>query len=203
MSDRLRIKIPRGVAVDLVIEMDDGSVRVLEAAKVASVDMRSASPDVRFDGRRWSEERSEDTKESARRVEEERKAQKRAEQSARDREPWTWRVDYKSTPFDFKDIDPPGASWFDEYTRTIEDMFRRTARRASQQPPRPPPPRITGWRTALGFGEHERPSISEVKRRHRQRMAAAHPDAGGSHEKAVALNRAMDEAKRELRQVSP
>lgn len=198
MTDRPRIKIPSGL---FDLELPDGTV--LRGAHVAATDRRSVAPDVRIAGTAWADRRHDEEqaeREAAKRVaaEQAAKAKQRAEQSARDRAPRTgdwWNKGFDpfkdatwSFKFDFEDVKAEGFHW------------RGRQQQAYTNPPPPKPaPQFAGWRTALGFAESDRPSISEVKRRHRQRMTAAHPDAGGSHEAAVSLNRAMDDAKRELR----
>jgi len=58
---------------------------------------------------------------------------------------------------------------------------------------------VTTWRTVLGFGEHETPSLESAKAAYRERITKAHPDAGGEHETAVALNVAWTAAQKECR----
>lgn len=53
-------------------------------------------------------------------------------------------------------------------------------------------------RSVLGFAEASRPTLADVKAAYRQRMLDAHPDRGGTHEGALALNAAMEQARREL-----
>lgn len=69
--------------------------------------------------------------------------------------------------------------------------------RASFQGFRAPPAPIN-WRTALGYGPGDRPSAAEVDARHRSLAKAAHPDRGGSDTTMAELNRARDDARREL-----
>lgn len=60
-------------------------------------------------------------------------------------------------------------------------------------------PLPTTWRSTLGFPEAgPPPNIDQVRIAYRDRMKTAHPDQGGSHESAVALNRAWDAARRSL-----
>jgi hypothetical protein len=174
VSDRERVRIPKG-RFDLVVELDDGTVVVLEGARIGTIDARPGG-DVRIAGE-WDRSR-------------EKARQERAEQSRRDRDVFDFRVDWSNVA--------SAAFNTAQAMRDLEEVMR--AARAAARPP-PPPPTVHGtWRVVLGFREHERPSIADVKRKHRQLMAKAHPDAGGSHERAVALNGAMDEAKAELRQ---
>jgi hypothetical protein len=58
-----------------------------------------------------------------------------------------------------------------------------------------PPPRT--WREVLGLSG--RPNRELVDAAYRRHAARAHPDAGGSHEQMVEVNRAREEALRELR----
>lgn len=56
------------------------------------------------------------------------------------------------------------------------------------------------WRSMLGFGPDDRPSVEAVQRAFRERAGDAHPDRpGGSHEAMAALNAARDAALSELR----
>jgi hypothetical protein len=253
---RQRIRIPQGRPIDLVIEMDDGSVQVLEAAKVVSVDKRSTCPDVRLEGQRWAEERPAKGQEpkpqepppkakSARSDEDWFRAvtgvgggpfkHRTAEERARDTHEWArqYQGEFTVDPF-FTPPDPrarSGSTWSNrptpEQDRTTAESFRRTmdevyrhmqeaqeqhardeARRWAEQvnerarqrqAPKPPPTQVTtGWRTSLGYQETDRPTLAEAQKRHRSLMAKAHPDAGGTHEQAVDLNRAMDQARHEL-----
>jgi hypothetical protein len=171
-----------------VVELDDGTVVVLEGARIGTIDARPGG-DVRIAGDRWVNEVREDLHREWDRSREKAR-QERAEQSRRDRDVFDFRVDWSNVA--------SAAFNTAQAMRDLEEVMR--AARAAARPP-PPPPTVHGtWRVVLGFREHERPSIADVKRKHRQLMAKAHPDAGGSHERAVALNGAMDEAKAELRQ---
>lgn len=54
------------------------------------------------------------------------------------------------------------------------------------------------WRTTLGFATKEPVTLGQVRLRYRQLSLAAHPDRGGATETQVALNRAFEQAKRDL-----
>lgn len=64
--------------------------------------------------------------------------------------------------------------------------------------PAPGQDSAAGWRTILGFDETERPELATVEARYRKRIAEAHPDRGGSHEAALTINSARDQAYAEL-----
>lgn len=210
MTERKRIVVPFNEPFDVVVTWADGRTRTLENVHVGAIDYRAESPEATLRGKRWADDEGADASregwQKGQPIGGASRQEKRAEQSKRDRETFTWRTE--PFHFDFKDMPPKSDPFAAHYTKAMDDLyadfFKRYVRDPAppRQPPPPPPrPTFAGWRTALGYGEHERPSIADVKRRHRQRMASAHPDAGGSHEKAVALNRAMDDAKRELRTV--
>jgi hypothetical protein len=56
------------------------------------------------------------------------------------------------------------------------------------------------WRRILGFAENSTPACDEVERKYRARMREVHPDASQqSNEQAIQLNRAIEEARAELR----
>lgn len=63
------------------------------------------------------------------------------------------------------------------------------------------PPSAEDWRSVFGFGPDETPKFSEVDRRFRHQMKAAHPDkADGDALQAARLNTARDMARWELGQ---
>jgi hypothetical protein len=62
---------------------------------------------------------------------------------------------------------------------------------ASENPPRP-------WSDVLGV-DQARTTLDCAEAKYRLLARSAHPDAGGSHERMVELNRAWEQARRELR----
>ena len=54
------------------------------------------------------------------------------------------------------------------------------------------------WRTVLGFEDGEQVDESAVQRRYRASAIMKHPDRGGTHDDMARLNRARDQALREL-----
>lgn len=71
---------------------------------------------------------------------------------------------------------------------TVEQEFRGYAAL-------PPPVAPDDWRAALGNPT----TLAEAESAYRERMRAAHPDAGGSHARAAALNAAIAKAREVLR----
>jgi hypothetical protein len=237
---RQRIRIPQGRPIDLVIEMDDGSVQVLEAARVVSVDKRSTCPDVRLEGQRWTEEKPAKGQEPKPQEASPKAQRVKAKDTTVNGDPWQepwykspsskgpyakvnpdpyhFRVEYMSEPYTFRTADERvrdtrewSRQWSNRPTpeqeaaqaQAFKDLYEEVLRgyeqRWYQAPKQPPPqPITTGWRTQLGYQEHERPGLAMVQKRHRSLMSKAHPDAGGTHDQAVELNRAMDAARREL-----
>lgn len=61
-----------------------------------------------------------------------------------------------------------------------------------------PAPPQDDWRAILGITQADKDTLVMARVKHRNLMKAAHPDAGGSHERAVELNRALQDAEREL-----
>jgi hypothetical protein len=256
---RQRIRIPQGRPIDLVIEMDDGSVQVLEAARVVSVDKRSTCPDVRLEGQRWTEEKPAKGQEPKPQEASPKAQRVKAKDTTVNGDPWQepwykspsskgpyakvnpdpyhFRVEYMSEPYTFRTADERvrdtrewSRQWSnrptpeqskataESFAKTFNEVYERMmeaqrieeerwyrqwteAKRQAERPkrPKPPPTQVTtGWRTQLGYQETERPTLAEAQKRHRSLMAKAHPDAGGTHDQAVELNRAMDAARREL-----
>lgn len=62
----------------------------------------------------------------------------------------------------------------------------------------PAPPGKRQWREVLGFGTGDSPLARDIEQFFRVAAKKAHPDAGGSHEKMAELNRARDEALKEI-----
>lgn len=62
------------------------------------------------------------------------------------------------------------------------------------------PARQRHWRDVLGVGAHAHVTHADLKTRHRELISKAHPDAGGSHDKAAEINAAFDEAVRKIGQ---
>lgn len=65
----------------------------------------------------------------------------------------------------------------------------------------PPPPGSATkktWREVLGFGSVFRPTAEHINAKYREKARAVHPDAGGSTEAMAELNRARDEALKEV-----
>lgn len=55
------------------------------------------------------------------------------------------------------------------------------------------------WRAVLGFAPHARPDLAAAESAYRIRARDAHPDApGGSHDAMARLNRAIEQARKEL-----
>lgn len=75
---------------------------------------------------------------------------------------------------------------------------------AALPPGAPPAPAKRTWREILGDGRpwptglEAADLLAIAKHRHRVLIVLAHPDAGGSHERAAELNAALAEAEREL-----
>lgn len=61
----------------------------------------------------------------------------------------------------------------------------------------PAPEAPSHWTAVLGVAEGS--SLQDVENAYRYKMRSAHPDAGGSTEAAIRINRAIEEARRELR----
>lgn len=59
-----------------------------------------------------------------------------------------------------------------------------------------PPPR--GWANILGFGHGDAVTIDKIEAHYRRLAKERHPDSGGSDALMAELNRARDDAKREL-----
>lgn len=57
----------------------------------------------------------------------------------------------------------------------------------------------SAWRTVFGWPDGEPVTLETVSTRYRTLARIRHPDAGGSHEDLIQLNRARDDAMRELR----
>lgn len=77
---------------------------------------------------------------------------------------------------------------------------RQAQQEAKQQKARNPPAdgfSGAGWRVVLGFEVTVTPLFVELKKRYRELAAKAHPDAGGSHEDMVKINRAYEQAEKE------
>lgn len=62
----------------------------------------------------------------------------------------------------------------------------------------PAPGNSQSWRDILGFSASVSPSCAEVTHHYRRLASNAHPDKGGSHEAMTNLNRAYDEATKEI-----
>lgn len=62
----------------------------------------------------------------------------------------------------------------------------------------PAPGSSQSWRDILGFAASEFVSAQDVSNRFRRLANIAHPDKGGSHEAMTNLNRAYDEATKEI-----
>lgn len=60
----------------------------------------------------------------------------------------------------------------------------------------PPGDQPKTWRSVLGMGE--RAKWAEVRERHRELVLRHHPDRGGSEERMAEINRAFEEAEKEL-----
>ncbi len=55
------------------------------------------------------------------------------------------------------------------------------------------------WRAVLGFAPHARPDLAAAESAYRIRARDAHPDVpGGSHDAMARLNRAIEQARKEL-----
>lgn len=114
-------------------------------------------------------------------------------QAERDEEAKKGRPRARVSFFDFSG--PIGDDAINELLRSFAANQRVAEAR---QPPPPSRPALAGWRTALGFAESARPTLGEAKTAYRTRVRAAHPDRGGTTEKATALNLAWERARREL-----
>lgn len=57
-------------------------------------------------------------------------------------------------------------------------------------------PSPNDWRHVMGF--EETPTLAQVKERYTKLAKQRHPDSGGNHEAMAELNRAIEEAEREL-----
>ena len=75
------------------------------------------------------------------------------------------------------------------------DRARREQAERRPPPPPPPKPEERGWWTMLQV-MREMP-LHVIDKVYRERFKRAHPDMGGSHEEAVRLNTAMEEARKE------
>jgi hypothetical protein len=62
----------------------------------------------------------------------------------------------------------------------------------------PPPAGSRPWRASLEYSADARPSRAEAEARYKAMAMKAHPDAGGSADRMAELNRAIEEARREL-----
>lgn len=60
----------------------------------------------------------------------------------------------------------------------------------------------SSWRSVLEIPADQQVTLAAVEAAYRQRARAVHPDKGGSHEALIAVNRARDDALRELRSES-
>ena len=60
-------------------------------------------------------------------------------------------------------------------------------------------PEPATWRTLLRFNEDDAPTLDQVETSYRTQAQLAHPDRpGGSHDRMAELNRAIEEARKEL-----
>jgi hypothetical protein len=61
-----------------------------------------------------------------------------------------------------------------------------------------PAPDQINWRTILGISPGTEPDLASIENRYRELAAQHHPDHGGSSDQMIELNRAVQEARREL-----
>jgi hypothetical protein len=62
----------------------------------------------------------------------------------------------------------------------------------------PAPDRAKPWRDVLGFAPQQNPGKTAIDAAFRERARKAHPDSGGSDARMAELNRAREEAYREV-----
>lgn len=212
MSPRRKLLIAHGEAVDLEIAMPDGSVLHVDAAQIFFLDQRTP-PEVHLKGRTCRRESFGPPPSQPRTGE----RPPGWTPGGTGGSPWTSSVS-GSGPFraaaggpfgtagsprgsrgagPFTAAGATGDQDIDELLKILQGAARYGASRPP--PPRPPPPpRAPGWRTVLGFEESASLTVDVVRARYRELIGPAHPDRGGSHEAAVALNAAWKQAKLEL-----
>jgi hypothetical protein len=131
----------------------------------------------------------------AKRVQAEREEEARAKRASAQQS----KSRFNASFFDFS-IDFSGDVGFEAMQEILRAFEAASERRTQRHAPPPPQyrPAVSGWRAVLGFAESARPTLADAKKAYRARVLAAHPDHGGSHEKATALNLAWERARKEL-----
>lgn len=92
------------------------------------------------------------------------------------------------------------ALYFKELIKYLNKKPHNTPYSSTKSPKNPPKPRflaISGWRAILGLFEDEF-NLNKVTKTYRKLAMINHPDRGGSAEAMVLLNKAMEEATKEL-----